>query len=335
MWLPPSFGRCRTALARTCAARGRRLSSGPPCGTDRRDAPADVGAPGPRQIWTRPAWSRRACPAAPGAFDVIVERHRRPVYQLCYRFVGNHEDASDLSQDVFLRAYRGLGNFRGGSSLATWLYRIGVNLCLNRVGRKDVADGDHRRPAAHRHPDRIGRRSRAARGAQRRRYAGRLPRCRRNSGRRSILRMYHELSHEEIAGMLGSSVGRRQGQLLSRARKPEEAAAATEGISTWRHLTSAEFVDLADGVRDDASAPHLAECDRCRRRARGSARDDGRCRRRLDVPEPSPLFWDHLSARVREAVAAGSPGRRVWRPSVAVRRLVDSRRGWRGGQLRS
>src|SRR5215831_709756 len=68
-----------------------------------------------------------------GAFDLIVERHRRPVYQLCYRFVGNHEDASDLSQDVFLRAYRGLRSFRGQSSLATWLYRIGVNVCLNRV----------------------------------------------------------------------------------------------------------------------------------------------------------------------------------------------------------
>jgi hypothetical protein len=48
-----------------------------------------------------------------GAFDIIVERHRRTVYQLCYRFVGNHEDASDLSQDVFLRAYRGLKRFRG------------------------------------------------------------------------------------------------------------------------------------------------------------------------------------------------------------------------------
>ena len=75
-----------------------------------------------------------------GAFDVIVERHRRSVYQLCYRFVGNHEDASDLSQDVFLRAYRGLGKFRGGSSLSTWLYRIGVNLCLNRVSRKTSRD---------------------------------------------------------------------------------------------------------------------------------------------------------------------------------------------------
>src|SRR5579864_2383769 len=70
------------------------------------------------------------------AFDLIVERHRRPVYQLCYRFVGNHEDASDLSQDVFLRAFRGLRSFRGQSSLSTWLYRIAVNVCLNRVSVK-------------------------------------------------------------------------------------------------------------------------------------------------------------------------------------------------------
>src|SRR5437762_10651060 len=72
----------------------------------------------------------------PGAFDLVVERHRRSVYQLCYRFVDNHEDACDLSQDVFLRAFRGLRGFRGQSSLATWLYRIGVNVCLNRVTAK-------------------------------------------------------------------------------------------------------------------------------------------------------------------------------------------------------
>src|SRR6266511_3351737 len=71
-----------------------------------------------------------------GAFDIIVERHRRAVYQLCYRFAGNHEDASDLTQDVFLRAFRGLRSFRGQSSIDTWLYRIGVNVCLNRVSSK-------------------------------------------------------------------------------------------------------------------------------------------------------------------------------------------------------
>ena len=52
-----------------------------------------------------------------GAFDSIVERHRRQVYQLCYRYVGSHEDAADLAQDTFIRAYKGLKGFKGQS---TW-----------------------------------------------------------------------------------------------------------------------------------------------------------------------------------------------------------------------
>src|SRR3954467_11872570 len=81
-----------------------------------------------------------ACLAgARAAFDGIVERHRRNVYQLCYRFVGNQEDAADLAQDVFVRAYRGLKTFKGQSSLGTWLYRIGVNVCLNKVSAKTPA----------------------------------------------------------------------------------------------------------------------------------------------------------------------------------------------------
>src|SRR5258705_10706068 len=56
-----------------------------------------------------------------GAFDVIVERHRRPVYLLCYRFVSNHEDPTDLSPDRFLPAYPGLRSCRGQSAPGTWL----------------------------------------------------------------------------------------------------------------------------------------------------------------------------------------------------------------------
>src|SRR3954469_22419883 len=73
------------------------------------------------------------------AFDVIVARHGRLVYQVCYRFVGNHEDASDLAQDVFVRAPRGLAAFKRQSSLSTWLYRIAVNVSLNRVSLKTPA----------------------------------------------------------------------------------------------------------------------------------------------------------------------------------------------------
>ena len=78
-----------------------------------------------------------ACLAGePGAIDAIVERHRRQVYQLCFRYVGNHEDAADLAQDTFIRAFKGLRGFKAQSTLSAWLYRIAVNVCLNRVALK-------------------------------------------------------------------------------------------------------------------------------------------------------------------------------------------------------
>jgi RNA polymerase sigma-70 factor (ECF subfamily) len=140
------------------------------------------------------------------AFDVIVERHRRTIYQLCYRFVGNHEDASDLAQDVFVRAYRGLQRFRGQSSLGTWLYRIGVNVCLNRVSVKQPQTEpiDARPHVDHRAADPAVELLKEEDAAQVRAAIAQLPPKQRAT---VILRVYHELSHEEIAGVLGSSVG--------------------------------------------------------------------------------------------------------------------------------
>jgi len=142
-----------------------------------------------------------------GAFDLVVERHRRSVYQLCWRFVGNHEDASDLSQDIFLRAYKGLRSFRGQSSLATWLYRIGVNVCLNRVGAKadKITEAiDDRQFVDTRSESPSERLLKEERGARVRAAIAELPRRQRAT---LILRMYHEMSHQEIAAVLGSSVG--------------------------------------------------------------------------------------------------------------------------------
>jgi RNA polymerase sigma-70 factor (ECF subfamily) len=142
----------------------------------------------------------------PGAFDLIVERHQRSVYHLCYRFVGNQEDASDLSQDVFLRAYRGLRNFRGQSSLATWLYRIGVNVCLNRVSAKTLAieSIEERQFIDERAESPSERVLKAEQSARVRAAIAQLPRKQRAT---LILRTYHEMSHQEIADVLGSSVG--------------------------------------------------------------------------------------------------------------------------------
>jgi RNA polymerase sigma-70 factor (ECF subfamily) len=144
-----------------------------------------------------------------GAFDLVVERHRRAVYQLCWRFVGNHEDASDLSQDIFIRAYKGLRSFRGQSSLATWLYRIGVNVCLSRVSAKAPLEKmteaiDDRQYVDTRSESPSERLLKEERGARVRAAIAELPRKQRAT---LILRMYHEMSHQEIADVLGSSVG--------------------------------------------------------------------------------------------------------------------------------
>jgi RNA polymerase sigma-70 factor (ECF subfamily) len=141
------------------------------------------------------------------AFDVIVERHRRAVYQVCYRFVNNHEDASDLAQDAFVRAWKGLKNFKGQSALSTWLHRIAVNVCLNRVGAKKavtepIESTDHFedvRIEGAQHAMIRQERAETVRKA----IAG-LPAKQRAT---LIMRTYHDMSHQQIADALGSSVG--------------------------------------------------------------------------------------------------------------------------------
>jgi RNA polymerase sigma-70 factor, ECF subfamily len=66
------------------------------------------------------------------AFAEIMERYRGRTYSIAFRSLHNHADAEEITQDTFIRAHRALANFRGDSSLATWLNRIAVNLSRNR-----------------------------------------------------------------------------------------------------------------------------------------------------------------------------------------------------------
>src|SRR5579863_6854092 len=67
------------------------------------------------------------------AFDEIMIRYERQIYRVCYRFVDNREDAMDLAQEVFIKAFEHLPTFRRESTLKTWLYRIAMNHCINHV----------------------------------------------------------------------------------------------------------------------------------------------------------------------------------------------------------
>lgn len=80
------------------------------------------------------------------AFRLLVDRHSRSVFRLAYRMTGRVEDAEDIVQETFVRAYRRLGRFESRANFGTWLYRIGVNCAIDylraRPARESVTDGE-------------------------------------------------------------------------------------------------------------------------------------------------------------------------------------------------
>src|SRR5436190_10891642 len=137
------------------------------------------------------------------AFDELMIRYERQIYRVCYRFVENRDDAMDLAQEVFIKAFEHLGSFRRESSLKTWLYRIAMNHCINHV-KKNARDfveikeniGSTRASV---HSDMEEREQRE----QFRTLVQRLP-----PKQKAILemRIHEQLSYEEIATMSGRSI---------------------------------------------------------------------------------------------------------------------------------
>ena len=74
---------------------------------------------------------RRARRGDLGAYDELVRRYQERIYATIYHMTSNHEDANDLAQEAFIKAFQALRSFRGGSSFYTWVYRIAVNKAIN------------------------------------------------------------------------------------------------------------------------------------------------------------------------------------------------------------
>lgn len=144
------------------------------------------------------------------AFDRIVERYRRDVYRIAYRMTTNHEDADDVAQETFLRAYRALGSFRGDASLKTWLFRIAMNLSIN-VGRSHagrVSEGHDLEalPDARAIEGPAGER-RLLRSEEAARVRGAVAALPPRQKQVVLLRMYEELPFQEIAEVLDCPIG--------------------------------------------------------------------------------------------------------------------------------
>ncbi|MBI4559800.1 MAG: sigma-70 family RNA polymerase sigma factor [Candidatus Hydrogenedentes bacterium] len=163
------------------------------------------------------------------AFDELVRRYKDRIYCVVYRFLGNREDALDVSQEVFVRAYRGIKEYRGAAKVYTWLYSIAANLARNRlrdssrkgrdqstslealeesapqVLREVVVNGGNPRESA----------MEAETKALLQKCLCELPdHCR----MAFVLRTFEDLSYEEIANAMGCPVGTVKSR-LNQARK--------------------------------------------------------------------------------------------------------------------
>ena len=81
------------------------------------------------------------------AFRVLVEQHSRSVFRLAYRMTGNEQDAEDIVQESFLRAYKQLGRFESRANFGTWIYRITANCCVDLMRTRQARHDQSRREA--------------------------------------------------------------------------------------------------------------------------------------------------------------------------------------------
>jgi RNA polymerase sigma-70 factor (ECF subfamily) len=161
------------------------------------------------------------------AFDTLVLRHKDRVFNLSYSFLGDYEEANESSQEAFIKVYNGLKKFRFESSFSTWLYRIVINTCTNKI--KSLAFRQKKMTSSLDNPGHEGNRALDIRDEGPTPLVELEERERQDLIRRAIdqlqpehkavvvLRDMEGLSYEEIAEITGANLGTVKSR-LSRAR---------------------------------------------------------------------------------------------------------------------
>ena len=182
------------------------------------------------------------------SFNELILRWERPIYALAYRVIGREEEARDVCQEAFLRAFRALPGFKGQAKFSSWLYRITLNLCRDWIRRQRrnptsqmPEDADPGEMAADAGPvesieDLVARRELSAVVEE---AMTRLPEEQRTA---IILKEYHGMTFQEIADMQGvplSTVKTRLYQGLSVLRRQLQRTGQTEPEVVGRGLSAA------------------------------------------------------------------------------------------------
>jgi RNA polymerase sigma-70 factor (ECF subfamily) len=159
------------------------------------------------------------------AFSALVERHQRRLHALCERMLGDREEARDAVQEVFIKVFKKAGSFRPKGQVFTWIYRIAVNHCLNKLRRRKIvqffslgADAEDDRPVFEPRDEAAGPEESLQareRWAVTRRALDSLPASQRPV---VVLAKFEGLSYRKIAEVMGISEGAVESRLVRAMR---------------------------------------------------------------------------------------------------------------------
>ena len=175
------------------------------------------------------------------AFDVLVNRFQDRMFNVAYRMVNNHEEARDLTQEIFVRLYKKIGSYRGESAFSTWFHSLAINLCRTQRARLRVRAGREVVSLDDADPDDPERRGKLATARERgpdREAAGQditssVEACVAELGLEfrevMVLRDIQGMEYEEIATVLNIALGTVKSR-LARARFQVKGALIRKGI---------------------------------------------------------------------------------------------------------
>lgn len=165
------------------------------------------------------------------AFRTLVERHSRAVFRLAYRMTGNEQDAEDVVQEAFLRAFKQLHRYESRSSFATWIYRIAANYSLDLIrARRTVNDGEEmmgQLRAGGAGPERL-----YASGQMQETIDRALGELSQQERTAFVLRHFEGLPIEEIAGALGIGNNAAKHSVFRAVQKLRKALTPWSSVST-------------------------------------------------------------------------------------------------------
>lgn len=169
------------------------------------------------------SWVREFQEGNKDAFNWLVLRHKNRIFNICYRFLGLYEDANDCAQETFVKMYRALGTFKMEAKLSTWLYRIAINTCKNKVTSREYRQRKQSQSLDPAMEDKLGDTSHnPEKEMQRKRQRDKIQQCidKLPGDQRDVvvLRDIDGLAYEEITEVIKQTLGTVKSR-LSRARQ--------------------------------------------------------------------------------------------------------------------